>query len=140
VLFRSELLTLYGDDPAVPKNNRIHRNISCGGRWLDLYDGMDLSVVSVKDNYIADPVVCKKLDPETKQLKDYAYSDRATVEEFRKQGNMVTDADPGFVDVQGKDFHLRKDSPAGKLGFQAIPIEKIGLYVDEYRNTLSGNK
>ncbi|MHB9030790.1 MAG: right-handed parallel beta-helix repeat-containing protein, partial [Candidatus Latescibacterota bacterium] len=112
-----ELLALYGDDPAVPKNNRIIRNISYGGRWLDLYDGMDLSIVAVKDNLIADPTVCKKLDSATKQLKDYAFTDKATVEEFRQHGNTVIDADPGFIDAKGADFHLRKDSPAWKLGF-----------------------
>lgn len=47
-----------------------------------------------------------------------------------------TDGDPGFVDLGKQDFHLRDDSPVLKLGFKPIPIEKIGLYRDEYRPTL----
>ena len=46
--------------------------------------------------------------------------------------NMVN-ADPGFVDFARGDFRLRDDSPAYKLGFKRIPIERIGLKVDEYR-------
>ena len=47
--------------------------------------------------------------------------------------NNLLDADPRFVDVQKQDFRLREDSPAWKLGFQRIPIEKIGLEKDALR-------
>ncbi len=135
-----ELLTLYGDDPAVPKNNRILRNISYNGRWLDLYDGLDLSIVSVKENLIADPVLCKWLEKTANQLKDYPLTDRETLREFENYGNTVIDSDPGFVNAAGGDFRLRKDSPVWKLGFKPIPVEKIGLYRDEYRKTLPDKK
>jgi len=36
-------------------------------------------------------------------------------------------ADPQFVDWQHDDFRLHPDSPAFKLGFETIPIEKIGV-------------
>ena len=42
------------------------------------------------------------------------------------RGNL-TEGDPRFVDAAKADFRLRKDSPAWKLGFEAIPIERIGL-------------
>ena len=32
------------------------------------------------------------------------------------------------MDAAQLNFQLRDDSPACKLGFQRIPIEKIGLY------------
>ncbi|RYG55930.1 MAG: hypothetical protein EON56_04950 [Alphaproteobacteria bacterium] len=35
-------------------------------------------------------------------------------------------ADPQFVDLDGGDYHLKASSPAFKLGFQAIPLERIG--------------
>ncbi len=54
--------------------------------------------------------------------------------------NRVLDGDPGFVDLKGENFQLRDDSPAYQLGFQRIPIEKISLYVDEYRRSLPGRK
>ncbi len=43
--------------------------------------------------------------------------------------------DPRFVDFAHQNFQLRHDSPAFKLGFKPIPMEKIGLYSDEYRST-----
>lgn len=42
-------------------------------------------------------------------------------------------ADPLFMDRDKDDYRLRPDSPALKLGFQPIPIEKIGPYADELR-------
>jgi len=36
-------------------------------------------------------------------------------------------ADPKFVDWKHDDFRLQPDSPAFKLGFEAIPVEKIGI-------------
>ena len=43
------------------------------------------------------------------------------------QGNLL-DQDPRFVDAEHKNFQLKDDSPAFKLGFEQIPLEKIGLY------------
>ena len=47
----------------------------------------------------------------------------------------LLDIDPKFVDEKALDFRLRDDSPAFKIGFQKIPVEKIGLYQDEFRAT-----
>ncbi len=44
-------------------------------------------------------------------------------------------ADPRFVDAAHEDFRLKADSPAFQLGFQPIPVEKIGPYRDELRAT-----
>jgi parallel beta-helix repeat protein len=40
-------------------------------------------------------------------------------------------ADPKFVDAPNRDFRLRPDSPALKLGLQPISLEGIGLYGDQ---------
>ncbi len=45
----------------------------------------------------------------------------------------LVDKAPHFVDAGKGDFGLKPTSPAWKLGFQRIPIEKIGLYKDERR-------
>jgi len=45
----------------------------------------------------------------------------------------LVDEDPLFADAPPRSFRLRKESPAWKLGFQPIPIAKIGLYRDARR-------
>ena len=42
-------------------------------------------------------------------------------------------ADPLFVDPDKDDYRLKPESPAFKLGFKPIPVEKIGPYQDELR-------
>ena len=50
----------------------------------------------------------------------------------------LTEGDPLFVDAGKLDFRLKPESPALKLGFKQIPIDRIGLYDDEYRMRLPG--
>ncbi len=52
----------------------------------------------------------------------------------------LLDADPMFEDIAAKDFRLKEESPAWAIGFSEIPIEKIGLYIDEYRHELPGRE
>jgi hypothetical protein len=52
------------------------------------------------------------------------------------QDNLV-DAAPGFVAPEKMDFRLRPDSPAWRLGFKAIPMERIGLRKDGFRPALT---
>lgn len=42
-------------------------------------------------------------------------------------------ADPLFVNVKKDDYRLKKNSPAFKLGFKPIPVEKIGPYKSPLR-------
>ncbi len=58
-----------------------------------------------------------------------------TWDEWRKTGADAHSvlADPLFVDAANHDYRLRPGSPALKLGFQPIPIEKIGPRRDEFR-------
>ena len=42
-------------------------------------------------------------------------------------------ADPMFVDPAAGNFRLKDDSPAWKLGFKPIPLEKIGLHAGPNR-------
>ena len=43
------------------------------------------------------------------------------------QDNLL-EQDPRFVDAAHGNYQLKDDSPAYKLGFQRIPLEKIGPY------------
>jgi len=42
--------------------------------------------------------------------------------------NNLIDEDPHFVDRARRDFRLKDDSPAFDFGFEAIPMDRIGLY------------
>jgi len=47
--------------------------------------------------------------------------------------------DVGFIDKEGRNFSLKPRSRifADIPGFKAIPFDKIGLYIDSYRKSLS---
>jgi hypothetical protein len=51
--------------------------------------------------------------------------------------NLITDADPGFVNAGAGDYRLRDDSPVYQQipGFQKIPFDSIGLYTNDLRST-----
>jgi hypothetical protein len=48
----------------------------------------------------------------------------------------LTDQDPRFLNAAQQDFRLDPDSPAWKLGFQPIPIDRMGLRDDGSRREL----
>jgi hypothetical protein len=59
-------------------------------------------------------------------------------EPFGAGKNMTYTEDPGFVNMAKRDFRLRPDSRIFRdlPGFKPIPVDKIGLFVDEYRQHL----
>ncbi|HXK92288.1 MAG TPA: right-handed parallel beta-helix repeat-containing protein [bacterium] len=64
-----ELLTLYSDEPAIPKGNVIRRNICIGGRWIDLLDGLTDAVVTIQDNWTGSDPGFMDLDNQDFRLK-----------------------------------------------------------------------
>ena len=144
------LLTLLNDQPRIPKGNVITHNVSYGGRWMDVYDYLAFdffSVVTVKDNVIADPdILRRRKDGETGWDPYYLNIDRKEgyelfkagdpemVKEFK--GNTFVKGNPGFKDLDNRNFQLKDDAPAYKKGFKRIPMEMIGLVTDEDRLTL----
>jgi len=58
-----ELLTLYDDEPDVAKGNLVTLNISYGGRWLDLKNGLTAEIVKIKNNLV-------NINPRFKNLKN----------------------------------------------------------------------
>jgi hypothetical protein len=57
---------------------------------------------------------------------------------FPSGANAEYDENPGFKDIGTLDFKLKPDAQLLKdlPGFERIPVEKIGLFVDEYRKQL----
>ena len=135
------VLDIFEDgDPGIPRGNVVRRNISSDGRFLDLHNKLDFDIVTVESNYIADPILLhwgKKVKKEGEPSYDeYTSGDEKITDILAQYGNVVTDIDPGFVDVEGGDFSLREDAPAHIIGFEPIPFDRIGLYEDEFRTTL----
>ena len=128
-----ELLPLYDDDPAVPKYNRYTRNISWGGRFIDLYDGMDFDIATVENNIIADKEIVNWLRPGEKQFKTFGRDAPEIAEMLSK--NILYDSNP-FLDPEHNDYTLRSDVQSGRIGFEPIPFDSIGLNIDEYRTSL----
>jgi hypothetical protein len=96
-----ELLTILEDDPAAPKGNRIARNIFYGEDWDDVYDKAR--------PYIEFDHNLENVNPNL-----------ATPDAFRNTSL-----------PKATDFALKTDSPAFATGFEALPLEKMGLYNDE---------
>lgn len=133
-----ELLALYADDPGMPKGNKILRNVSYRGKWMDIYGGIDFKTLIVKDNLVASSEPCQwsPLDKHVSIEKDFVhfkFGSKDVADPIKTTDNKIMDIDPGFIDVDDQNFQLKKDSPAFELGFERIPTEKIGLYKDNYR-------
>jgi Right handed beta helix region len=127
----------------MPYGNRVIRNVSAGGTWLDLSEGMNFAQVRVENNVVDDSmllVYTRKWTPDYDPYhigyaSTHARGDTAVARELMRWGNLM--ADPDLVEPRRGDFRLQDGSPAWKAGFQRIPTEKIGLVVDEYRRSIS---
>jgi hypothetical protein len=98
-----KLVNILEDEPAAPKGNQVLCNVSFGGKW----DEVD-----------------------------------SRARAYQTMENNLVDVDPGFATPErigdGKepravDFALKADSPAWGVGFEKLPLDKIGLYEDESR-------
>ena len=136
-LLYPDLVNIYRDgDPAIPRYNKIRRNISCGGTFFQFRSAdLNFEILAITDNLIADPVPLEWRQKD-RSLKKYKFGNAEMMEKYNQYGNIVIDGDPGFIDLENENFRLKKDSPAWKLGFVDIPFERIGLYIDEYRTFL----
>lgn len=120
-----ELLTYYEDEPDLPKGNKVLRNVSYGGTWTNLIEGVDFKMVEYRDNLIADPIIATWERAVGAPQEVYSNGDTLIAREL--EGNVIMQGNPGFMDLEKLDFRLRDDSRAYQMGFKAIPVEKIGL-------------
>jgi hypothetical protein len=144
-----ELLDIYDGEPAVPKNNRIRRNISYGGRWMDIYDfnAFDFSVVDVRDNVIADSILIRRREPQAGGWDPY-YLNIDLVEGYEfltlkdsaatslLRGNDLLESKPDILEVTSAGPLLRYGADLDMVGFERIPLESIGLQLGPYRRHL----
>ncbi|MBN1344073.1 MAG: right-handed parallel beta-helix repeat-containing protein [Phycisphaerae bacterium] len=106
-----KLVRLLEEDPKSPVGNVVRRNIFWAGAGEALR--RDAQGAGPRDTW------WEHIEAKIRPL-------------VKLEDNLINE-DPKFVDEKAGDFQLRADSPAWGLGFQRIPIEKIGLYRDERR-------
>lgn len=106
-----KLAVMLEDEPAKPKGNIVRRNIFWQGQG----------------EYLRRLAQGKPIEATWWQHIEAKVLDLVKLED-----NLINE-DPKFVDEKAGNFQLREDSPAWKLGFQRIPVEKIGLYRDDRR-------
>jgi len=147
---RYPALREYRDDHPSDDRARFERNIVYytveGTRWLREQRGLDnrmkLYTYRLRDadfganafdhNLIgADPSLQLEIDltrrPEPSQTLTWAQWQATGMDR-----NSVL-ADPKFVDPARHDYRLQPDSPALTLGFEPIPMDKMGLYESPQR-------
>ena len=98
-----ELINILDDDPAAPKGNRVFHNVSFGGQW-DGVRGEARKYQTIESNLV-------DVDPR------FATPNRI------EEGN----------GTRAVDFELKPDSPAFAIGFEKLPLDRIGLYENEDR-------
>lgn len=143
-----ELLEM-GDDPRRPANNRFNRNIVSYRH--DNFRGLsstapsegaavvyNLAPFDPEHTRIDRNLIFHHGQPVRVHYSEYGQGGGGGViswEEWRAKGfdeNSVID-DPKFVNPDADDYALKHDSPAFDLGFEALPIHRMGLYDDEFR-------
>lgn len=106
-----ELARILDEEPKAPRGNVVRRNI--------LWPGEGENLRRVRHGAPPTDTWWDSIEPRIRPL-------------VRFEDNLVN-VDPKFVDQRAANFQLQADSPAWKLGFQPIPVEKIGVYEDERR-------
>jgi len=98
-----ELVRILDEQPAAPKGNRVFGNVSYGGKW-------------------------DKISSEARKYLDIERNLVDVPPRFATPERIGEDRQPRPV-----DFALLPDSPAWEIGFQKLPLDKIGLYPNPRR-------
>jgi hypothetical protein len=103
---------------------------------LDCKTGFEFVSLLPHQGVIADNVAIHCVQPF--DWKAVADGKAKGVSPYGTGTNLAFAENPGFLDLSRNDFHLDRGSRlhADLPGFEPIPVDKIGLYVDQYRKTL----
>ncbi len=98
-----KLVTVWEDEPAAPKGNRVIHNVSFGGKWDGVQRGAR-PYQTIEDNFVDQ-------DP----------------------GFATPEKIGDGLQPRATDFALQPDSPAFGVGFKALPLEQMGLVRNKSR-------
>jgi parallel beta-helix repeat protein len=134
------LANIFDGNEIFPEGNIITHNVSWNGRFSILLDGLTFEDIPVKENVIGDEELVVMSTVDRMETTQAGVDNTNIVNELKSYGNIVTAENPGFHNTEFEsveDFQLAKESPAWDIGFQQIPVDSIGLYVDEYRTSVN---
>lgn len=88
-----------------------------------------------RTKFIGNLIVSKNPAPTMNKMSAASQAIDGILEE---RDNLTVAEDPGFVDAAARDYRLKPESEVfSKIpGFEPIPFEKVGLYIDGYRKEL----
>ncbi|MCC7493123.1 MAG: right-handed parallel beta-helix repeat-containing protein [Fimbriimonadaceae bacterium] len=92
-----QLLTLWDDEPAAPKGNRVARNLCSGGTWEHV-EARARAYLTIEQNLVAADI-------------GLLHRDRLAPER----------------NPRPTDFALDPNGPASQIGFQPLPLDQMGL-------------
>ena len=122
-----ELQSLYADEPKVPKYNVIENNISLGCIFLDLFDGIGLDIVTVRNNLIADPIVLR-MSPTSDQDPQFSvYSKDSSVDSQLLDENRLWSAPSVPYQLQNGKLFLDFSRMPEFDSFLPLPLDEMGL-------------
>ncbi|MFW5872701.1 MAG: right-handed parallel beta-helix repeat-containing protein, partial [bacterium] len=140
------------ENPVLAKNPyyMIQNGLNKGGvYWQRMKEDLDISSDAWKDKY---PEFANMFEWETpfllrnKVVNNVFYKtpllissqgfDTTSFEVW--ENNWKTDEDPGFVNLEKKNFNLKEGAPLFEKvpGFEPIPLDKMGIFKDKYRDML----
>ncbi|MFO7724786.1 MAG: right-handed parallel beta-helix repeat-containing protein [Oceanipulchritudo sp.] len=122
-----ELIGLYEGDPRIPSGNIVENNLSFGGIFLDLYDGIDLEMATVRQNLIGDPVALRmsETSDQNPEFETFRLDDPSTGEILT--GNTLWKFGTRPYRIDGGQIRFHEELLPGTTGFLPLPMERIGL-------------
>ena len=105
----------YRGEGVPPEGNLIQRNICWGGEWLTV-------------RWLADPLIV---------ATQFNLVDEDPLFASPRWARAGEEADASGRELTAADFRLQADSPAYELGFRPLPLDDIGLYLDDARACLA---
>ncbi|MBT3375784.1 MAG: hypothetical protein HOJ57_39620 [Lentisphaerae bacterium] len=119
------MLTMSLEDRYRMSGTRLERNIFSYSADTHALSVSDLPFETTVSNHNLFHPKGKPLTIRHRDWKDEESWDRWREAGFERDSVI---ADPLFVDAADDDYRLKPESPAWKLGFKRIPVEKIGCY------------
>ena len=94
---------------------------------MDLYDGVDLELATVRNNLIADPLVLRMTDQSDQDPDFEIYTRKNSVSNGILQENILWEPHIKPYQIRDVVIELDLDKLPEDCGFLPIPIDKIGL-------------